>query len=333
VEQNECRILGKCDECFKEAHEVMMKAKKIDSGILDAGGVAMMRDGLMAEMTRAKLESLERMREVRLAREGVLEAQREAEWATEERHTSAGKLIESRQALKGERLEVTRWKLQNEKKLKKMRARAREQRLERQKAERKLEAAKRKYSKAKQRFRVASTNTTANAANESIDEEDVQDEDSLQEGEEVWKLAKEVERRQEAVERAEKDVERTSADGEWLDRGLRRRVKGAQSGARKSREDLLESRARERVSRQRLEEAKEHYVRAVNAAKFADKAAQEAEQKLRKAPMSPYSTSQGLAAPVQNNSTPSLRGKAASNLPGFTCAFAVLLTLTAMRVA
>merc|ERR1740117_811503 len=115
----------------------------------------MMRDGLMNEMTRARLAALDRLRELRSFREGVLKAQREAEWAAEERHASAKRLGEERQVLKGARLEVTRWKLQNEKKLKAMRARAREHRLERQTAERKLAVAKKKHSKAARRLEKA----------------------------------------------------------------------------------------------------------------------------------------------------------------------------------
>lgn len=281
VEHNECRILGKCDKCLREAHDMRMRAQKMDKGILDDGGVSMMRDGMMAEMTRAKLQAIDRKRELRGAREGVLKAQREAEWAAEERHMAAMTLIEARQVLKGARLEVTRWKLRNAKKLKAMRARAREQRLERQKAERKLAAAKRKYSKAEKRLRIAS-NESATETNSSKGEDN----------DDVERLAREVEERQEAVESAERDVETTSADGEWLDRGLRRRVKSAQQGARKKREELLVARAHERVARERLEDAKEHYITAVRSSQQADKAAEDSELKLRKAPVSVYTTPQ-----------------------------------------
>jgi len=254
-----------------------MSAKKIDNVILDLGGVSMMRDGMMAEMTQAKLLALESKRRLVKTRQGVLKAQREAEWAAEERHLAALNLIEARQVLKGARLEVTRWKLQNEKKLKAMRARAREQRLQRQKAERKLAAAKSKYSKAQTKLEKASNTSVT---------DDSQDDD------EVWRLANDVEERQQAVESAEGDVEKTSADGEWLDRGLRRRVKSAQSGARKAREELLVARAHERVARQRLDEAKVHYQTSVQSSQQADKAAEDSEQRLRKAPIqkeySPY---------------------------------------------
>jgi len=277
IEQNECRILGKCDPCLREAHNARMSAKKIDNVILDLGGVSMMRDGMMAEMTQAKLLALESKRRLVKTRQGVLKAQREAEWAAEERHLAALNLIEARQVLKGARLEVTRWKLQNEKKLKAMRARAREQRLQRQKAERKLAAAKSKYSKAQTKLEKASNTSVT---------DDSQDDD------EVWRLANDVEERQQAVESAEGDVEKTSADGEWLDRGLRRRVKSAQSGARKAREELLVARAHERVARQRLDEAKVHYQTSVQSSQQADKAAEDSEQRLRKAPIqkeySPY---------------------------------------------
>jgi len=321
MEQNECRILQKCDPCLREAHAQKVRAKEADKGTLDAGGVSMMRDGMMAEMTRAKLQAIDKMRELRSAREGVLKAQREAEWATEERHTSAKNLDEARQVLKGARMEVTRWKLQNAKKVAAKRARAREQRQQRQKSERKLAAAKRNYTKAQQRLEVAS-------ANETLDEEASPGgpEDSA----EVWKLARDVEERQQAVEQAEQDVEKTSADGEWLDRGLRKQVKGAQTGARDAREELLEARARERVSRDRLDEAKEHYITAVKASQQAEKAAENSERRLREAPLS-YTPPGSNTSANNTNVTKTPVRSSAMHLAGGT-SLALLLHL-AMSVA
>jgi len=297
IEQNECRILHKCDPCLQGAHDQMVLAKKTDKGILDSGGVALVRDGLMADMTSANLESLERKRLLRTARTGVLMAQREAEWARSERQHSSKNLVEARTTLRIARLEVTRWTLQNEKKLKKMRAQAAQQRRERQTSERKLAEHKRAYSKAQKRLRVASKSGSNMSAQEEEQEqaEEGTDEDAENktatketEGEEIYKLAKDVEERQTAVENAERELEKTSADGEWLDRGLRRRVKAAQEGARSSREELLEARARERVSRERLEEAKDHYIASVKSSNVADEAAHDSEIKLRKAPVSLY---------------------------------------------
>lgn len=310
IEQNECRILGQCDPCLKQAHDQMERAKKMDKGILDLGGVAMMRDGLMAEMSSARLDALDRKRKLRFAREGVLKMQREAEWAAQERHLTAKNLVEASQDLKRERQEVTRWKLQNEKKLKAMRAKAREHRQERQKAERKLSAAKRKYNKAQRRLRIASdVNETQPGSPSPADE----GEDGDEEEEEVWRLAREVEDRKQAVKRAEDDVEKTSADGDWLDRGLQRRVKGSQSRARKSREELLVSRARERVSREHLDDAKKRYIAAVQASRLADKAAEDSEIRLRKAPVSPH-------PPPANTTDDAKKDKPLHNLAPLGCA-------------
>lgn len=279
IEQNECRILHQCDPCLEAARAQRMTSGKADQGILDSGGVAMIRDGLLALMTRARMEALDRKRDLRTARQGVLQAQREAEWATQERTLSAKNLEDARQGLKGARLEVTRWKLQNEKKVKVLRAKAREQRQDRRKAEQKLDAAKRKHAKAQHRLRIA----TASSANST--EDNLADVNVTEDEDQIWKLAQEAEDKQEAVKRAEKDLETTKVEGEWLDRGLRRRVEGARTGAAQSREELLEGRARERVSSSALEEAKDHYVKAVKSSQYADKAAKEAEEKLRNAPL------------------------------------------------
>lgn len=281
IEQSECRILGKCDPCLREAHAHKMEAEKADQGTLDDGGVSMMRDGMMAEMTHAKLTALDKKRELRTAREGVLKAQREAEWAVHERRAAAMNLIEARQVLRGARLQVTRWKLQNAKKLQDKRAKARQQRMERQKAERKLVAAKKEAAEAENRLEEASADQV-NAT--TIEGEDGP---SDSESEDVWKLTKEAEERQAAVERAELDVEKSSSDAQWLDRGLRRRVKSAKNGAKKAREELLVARAHERVAREKLEDAKMRYVNGVQSSQMADKAAQDSEQRLRAAPVRP----------------------------------------------
>jgi hypothetical protein len=234
----------------------------------------MLRDGLKAEMTQARLEALNKKRQLRVARENVIKAQRQVEYATQERHMKVESLEDATQVLKGSKSEVSKWKIRNEKKLKAARAKAREQRQEKKRAERKLAAAKSKYHKAKRRLRIASnesiTNSSANA--------------SSQDEEEVWKAQRDVEERRQAVEDAELQVDQTSADAEWLDRGLQRRVKDSQRGAKKAREELLEGRARERVSKESLEEAKDNYLEALSASKESDKVAEETELKLRQAP-------------------------------------------------
>lgn len=267
AEAEECRSLSECDKCLREASVTVAHRKKADKTILDAGGVSLMRDGLLAEMTRARLEALDKKRQLKTARAGVLTAQREKEYATEERHNSAAALIAKREVLKKEREGIDRWKLQNEKKLKTMRAKARLERLERQRAERRLREAKKKYSKAREELRTASNETIAD-------------------GEEVWKAGQEVEKRQKAVEELEAELEKDTEDGEWLDRGLQQRVKRAQKDAKKTREELQEGRARERVARDNVQEAKDKYLAAVSSSQQADKAAQDAEKKLREAPTS-----------------------------------------------
>jgi hypothetical protein len=300
----------------------------MEKGTIDAGGVAMKRDGLLSEMTRARLEAVDRLRELRTARQGVLTAQRESEWASEERHMSAQKLDQDREGLKNSRREVTKWKLDNEKKLKAMRARAREQRQERQKAERKLEEAERKHAKAQRKLQVAE----ANISDFEIDD----DNNITEEADEVWQLRRDVEQRGQAVEDAEKLVEKTKTDSEWLDHDLRRKVKTSQSSAKRSREELLESRARERVSGTHLEEAKEAYFEAVKESKQADKAAQEAERKLRAAPLSASAPDESvaLAGKAVNKSEvvedASLRSSAPNVFP--TAAVSVLLCFLAQRM-
>lgn len=231
IEQNECRILGKCDTCLKAAHDQKMMASRSQNGTVDAGGVAMQRDGLMAEMTSLRLEALNRLRDLRTARQGVLTAQREAEWASEERHTSAHHLEEAREGLKDSRREISRWKLENEKKLKAKRVKARQQRLERQRAERKLADARREFSKAQDELREASFNT---------DEADSGDTNSSNvTAEDIWELQREAREKQQAVEAAERDLDNASRETEYLDRGLQQRVKGAQSGARKKKRGVV----------------------------------------------------------------------------------------------
>jgi hypothetical protein len=291
MEQNGCRIGGDCELCLKEARAMRLRYARTDKTILDSGGIAMMRDGLMAEMTEARLKALDWKRTLRVARENVLKAQREEEYATQERQMKAKGLKDATQELKSSKHEVERWKLQNEKKLKAARARAREQRQQRKIAERKLEAAKLKHKEAERNFRIVSN---ASITNTSEDEE------------EVWRASRELEEQRQAVEEAETLVEKTSEDGEWLDRGLQRRVRNSQRGAKEAREELLIGRARERVSQESLGEAKDKYLEALAASNEADKVAEEMESKLRQAPLPEHSealesdTGHGKDEPTRN---------------------------------
>mmetsp|Transcript_118655 Transcript_118655/g.215789 ORF Transcript_118655/g.215789 Transcript_118655/m.215789 type:complete len:392 (+) Transcript_118655:185-1360(+) len=273
VEKNKCKLLDEaCSSCFQEVHAMKSWKNRADSNTLDNGGMPLIHDGIRAQLMDAKLEALKSQRELRAARGGVLKAQREAEWATEERKSSEKSVRVAKTVLKDAKEKVERWKLQNAERLKAMRAKARQRRREQKEARRDLLRAKERLRKAKLRLQTSVSNETEVASAE--DEE--------------GKLRRLVVKRQKAVVEAEKALVKRKKDADWLDRGLRKQVVKARHGVKHAREDLLTARAMERVSREWREEAKLRYMNAAEQVQSRDEAASDLKDKLAENPLPTY---------------------------------------------
>lgn len=273
VEKHHCKLLDEaCRPCFEEVYATNTWSRRADSNTLDNGGVPLIHDGIRAQFMDAKLEALKSQRELRAARGGVLKAQREAEWATEERKSSEEGVRMAKTVLKDAEGKVKKWKLQNAEKLKAMRAQARQRRREQKESRRDLLKAKERLREAKLRLRTSVRNDTELASAE--DEE--------------GKLRRLVVKRQKAVVEAEKALVKRKKDADWLDRGLRKQVRKARRSVNNAREDLLTARALERVSRERREDAKLRYMNAAEQVQLRDEAASDLKNKLAENPLPTY---------------------------------------------
>lgn len=278
VEKNECDLLDdECKPCFEAVHATKAWNKRARGQTLDSGGAPLIHEGIRQEYVHLKLEALDSQRHLRTARAGVLKAQREAEWATEERKSTEQNMEMAKKVLKDAEDKVDKWKLQNANRLKAMREKTKKQRGEEEAARKELAKAKRRLKRAKWQLR----NETLAAA----------------EKESELKFRRLVQKRRKAVSDAEKALAKRQADADWLDRGLRKRVVKAREGVRDAREDLLTARAMERVSRERREDAKKAYVKAAEEAQSEEKAAAEMKGKLLENPVPTYTPKFARAAP------------------------------------
>lgn len=274
VEQNECKSLGdNCDECLSQAR-MSLKVAKFKKGDkhhyrIDSGGGSLVHDGLRNKLINAKLTAVNAKRQLLQARNNVLKAQRQAEWADEERSVQANKLHESKLALEDAESEVAQWKLHHEKKLKEMRVKRDKAREEAKDAEHALEE----------------TEEELEDAEKGMEDYDGEDEDKAEER--VKKLEKMVDKEKQEVVQADDNLKEVGEDADWLDRGLREEVAQAERRVKDSIKDLRVARAVERQSRDQLEEAKVEYKKITQTSTVLETEVVGLESKIQENPLPP----------------------------------------------
>merc|ERR1712100_184203 len=190
----------------------MKTAAQSDSNhIFDSGGTSMIRDGIKTALERAQVNEYHSRRELRQARERVLTAQRQAEWASQEREEDTEQLKEAKRGFENSRDDVAHWRLRSAKKLKAIRAKRRKLRQRKEDAEKDLKKAEERLEKAERRL-------------------------ERKEGDRVDNEAKVAESRQEVkayskkAQDTEDDLAQQKKDAEWLDRGLKDDVDRSKRG-------------------------------------------------------------------------------------------------------
>jgi len=97
-------------------------AEKLHGLVSDGGGEPMIRADIKVHLARAQIQNLHSRRALREARGGVLEAQRQAEWASQERQEQTEYLREAKSNYEKSKDDVAKWRLKSARKLKKMRS-------------------------------------------------------------------------------------------------------------------------------------------------------------------------------------------------------------------
>lgn len=287
VENHRCSVvhLG-CHSCLRAARASRRKSEEKGRGpVNDSGGIPLIREGIRVHLQHAQLRAFDSHRALRKARDGIIKAQRDAEWASQERREAVARLHKVRLGLKDAESDVVKWELKHAKKMQAMRAKTSENRLARQRAKKRLKDAKDDLREA----------MTQQQHRDAGDEAEDQHRDQVATAVDAeWERRRQVEEKQQAVVHAENDLRKVRNDADWLDRGLQKDVHKARARAKRTLQDLHTARAMERVTRQELEAAKRDYLRLAATTQRHDKARERLETKLQNQPMLTVSAANGV---------------------------------------
>lgn len=112
VEQHHCHELGlDCPTCMAKVQDLTLRSYVADDLVVDSGGKSLKYDDARNHFRVTKMAWLGRKEELREARNAVLEAQRQVEWADEEHKEEIARLHAARDGLKGARREADKWDL------------------------------------------------------------------------------------------------------------------------------------------------------------------------------------------------------------------------------
>jgi len=220
----------------------------------------MVRDGLRMQWQQARLLSLTAHRNLRIARNAVLEAQRTSEWAAEERTTQTKRLKEMEEALQAAQKNAMKKSLHRAKHLKKMRDLTREVTIEKQEAEQRLAKAQRKLQ-------------SANAAVKH-----------MQHGHGDWKDLKDAQvAARQSLEQVKKDearlevvkeaYEKKNDDTNWRDSQQTKELEAKQKALTKQESHMRQARQMDALFRDTLEEEKAKYWKVLVASEMLDERA------------------------------------------------------------
>lgn len=272
VEEHQClKVTQDCGECLEQAQQTRKLAKFNEAEgqfMADSGGAPMVHDDIRTELVNAKLMSVDGKQKLRQARDAVLQAQRNAEWSAAERAEQAQKLHAAKNLLKDDEDEVTEWKLHNEKAGKKHRAKLKRKREEQHSAEKRLRKTMKELERAE--------GMTDDDENSTSTKEQLQ---------------QEVVEERKAVKKAEKAAEEASQDAGWIDRELQKEMSESKRNVKRNIKDLKMARALERMSRERLEEAKKRYREASKASQKLEANVVELEARIHEHPL-PYNNAE-----------------------------------------
>lgn len=223
--------------------------RKLGNVGTDGGGVSLEHEGLRQQFRLARLQAMDGTHKLRDARDGVLRAQRGAEWAAEETREEVERVKKVEDHLAETKIEARRW-------AKRSRAKLAEMRDERV-------AFRRAANRTLRQLRIANKELT------QAQVELTQAEDLAHAGAKVrkvivaarvvtrlhWKLRKQ----EKEMQKAGKAYKKQKQDSSWFQRGLSKEVAEAARLVSKQEKELGTARDMERTSRKQLQKAKDDY--------------------------------------------------------------------------
>mmetsp|Transcript_20171 Transcript_20171/g.47013 ORF Transcript_20171/g.47013 Transcript_20171/m.47013 type:complete len:391 (-) Transcript_20171:75-1247(-) len=229
VEMAKCESISDpaCSDCAEQSDTWRRASKASEDWTTDGGGIPMVRDSTRTELQRAAFSERTGLHRFRLARRGVLQAQRHAEWALEERHEEAERLRESKEALKDAKAAMHKWDVENSKQLKELDAAL----AEKEEAVRILESQLEKVEK-----------------DGGPDQE-----------KHAWELHQQLDVSKKALAKARLEKELYEDDAEWYESRLKAEKQAAEEDLKERLQLFKVTTQKEELSKKQLDAAKETY--------------------------------------------------------------------------
>jgi len=247
AERNHCPSLRvNCTSCLNQARDTRTAGLGVLNLAIDSGGVSLKREGLRQRLEKTRFEATDAKRALRVQRGLVLQAQRDAESAMKMSHDEDARLLDAKTHLQNEKRKAAEWELNHVKKVKRMRAKVAELRVEHMRTLSHLREVRRKLHVARKKVK-----------------RDPNDHGAIHEVAvygKAWKrLRWKVEEQKEAVIEAEEALKKEQEDGAWVMRGIRKDVQRVAQELQGEYKLLRGDEGSERAARKRLNLAKQKY--------------------------------------------------------------------------
>ncbi|CAK0884235.1 unnamed protein product [Prorocentrum cordatum] len=264
VEEQKCRTLrsDRCGVCLREVRD-STRARATANGVtIDSGGVPLAHEGVQVRLEAARFRSVDEIRLTRRARDAVLVAQRQVEWAAEEWTDQSHELHRAKARLKLAQEQYAISTVEHAKKVKKLESQIARTRLERARLQEELRGAEREARGAREagagqgaaRARAGGGRTSPEGAarGEAVDKATARE----------WALRRHLGMQERMEKHLEERLRYEEEHAKWLVRGLEKDVKKAEQDVEGAAGRLRYTRAIARLAEDNLREAKDRYLSA-----------------------------------------------------------------------
>jgi len=278
VEQNNCEsLVQNCSPCLQEVSAARELFKAHGNVTVDSGGASLVHEGIRQHLNHARLKAIESWRVLRKARAGVMEAQRNTEWAQAERKQEVRLLKEAKSELEENKDEGKNWGHRKARGLEEAREDVKNLQKDANRTKRQLVRVRVRLEEAKRRVAEAKDFVSAGPHARVV----VVVTKLKQRLE--WKLREQ----QRAVDKEMATLRREEKDARWYQRGLKRQNSKMARELKRRVEALRSLRASEILSREQRRKAKNSYREAVSKAQKWASEVQELRAELAENPLQP----------------------------------------------
>mmetsp|Transcript_86305 Transcript_86305/g.279456 ORF Transcript_86305/g.279456 Transcript_86305/m.279456 type:complete len:376 (+) Transcript_86305:143-1270(+) len=253
VEEHGCPTVKSqgCEDCLHHAQEARRSISSGDDVMVDSGGASLLRDGVRNRLELARMKALDGKRLLYFARNTVLKAQRQAEWAIGEHSATVAGLRKMKGELKTKEEEAANWKLQSAEELNATRAEEAAQLAELEKREGQLTKAKRRLKRLRKQL-----------LHEVMDGKRLREEVVAAKAV-FWRRARRAKEEREKLQRLRDERQKTETNTKRVGKALSKELASTKQEVRKVLDRLRTTRAMDRLSREELDKAKQRYREAV----------------------------------------------------------------------